>query len=154
MRDVVVGPLRRRDLVFNRGILGRQAEGIPTHRLQHVFAVHAHESRKHVADRVVAHVPHVAAAAGIRKHRQAVVFLARRVLFGLEAVLLLPIPLCLGLDERGFVSFLHDVWREYRSAGETAGQTGNPDSGLGCEPSWLTMANVLKWNNIPPHGIK
>jgi hypothetical protein len=39
--DVGVGPLRRRGLVLDRGVLGRQAEGVPAHRLQHVVAGHA-----------------------------------------------------------------------------------------------------------------
>ena len=57
-------------------ILGRQTECVPTHGLQHVPAVHAHESREHIADGVIAHVPHVQAAARIGKHGQAIILLA------------------------------------------------------------------------------
>ena len=59
VRDVVVGPLRRRHAVLHGGVFGRQAERVPAHRLQNVVPAHAHEPRKHVADRVVAHVAHV-----------------------------------------------------------------------------------------------
>ena len=57
--DVVARPLRRRHAVLHRRVLGRQAERVPAHGLQHVVALHAHEAREHVADGVVAHVAHV-----------------------------------------------------------------------------------------------
>ena len=66
--DVVAGPLRRRHAVRHRRVLGRQTERVPAHRLQHVAALHAHEARQHVADGVVAHVPHVQAPARVREH--------------------------------------------------------------------------------------
>ena len=66
--DVVESPFRRRHPVRHGGVLGGQPEGIPPHGLQHILAVHAHESRKDVADGVVAHMPHVQAAAWIGEH--------------------------------------------------------------------------------------
>ena len=45
VRDVVAGPFRRGDAVGHRRVLRRQTERIPTHRLHHVAALHAHESR-------------------------------------------------------------------------------------------------------------
>ena len=57
--DVFVGPLGRGDIVFHRGVFGRHAEGVPTHRLQDVFTEHALVSGDHVTDGVVTHVPHV-----------------------------------------------------------------------------------------------
>ena len=57
--DVFVGPLGGRHVVFHRGVFCRHAEGVPTHGLQHVLAEHALVARNHVADGVVAHVPHV-----------------------------------------------------------------------------------------------
>ena len=82
--DVAVGPLRRRHTVGHCGVFRRQAEGVPTHGLEHVLAVHAHEAGEHVADRVIAHVAHVAAAARVREHRETVVLLPCRIFLGFE----------------------------------------------------------------------
>ncbi len=66
--DVVVGPLRRRHLVLERRVLGRQAEGIPAHGHEDVVALHAQLARQHVVDGVVAHMAHVQLAAGVGQH--------------------------------------------------------------------------------------
>ena len=58
-RDVVERPFRRRHAVRDRGVLRGQSERIPAHRLQHVPAVHAHETGDHIADGVVADMTHV-----------------------------------------------------------------------------------------------
>ena len=105
--DVVVGPLGRRHAVRHRRVLRGQAERVPAHRLQHVVALHAHVARQHVADRVVAHVPHVQAPARVRKHAQAVVLRARRILAHLEAAMLVPVLLGGRLDDGRVVAFLH-----------------------------------------------
>src|SRR5690348_12335567 len=42
--------------------------------MQNVVAAHPHVARQRIADRVVAHVPHVQLAARIRKHLEHVVF--------------------------------------------------------------------------------
>ena len=57
--DVLIGPVLGVNLVLHRRILCRHAEGVPTHGLQDVFAEHALVAGDHVADGVVAHVPHV-----------------------------------------------------------------------------------------------
>ena len=57
--DVVVGPGAGMDLLVHRRVLGRQAEGVPAHRVQHVEAARPLVARDHVAHRVVAHVAHV-----------------------------------------------------------------------------------------------
>ncbi|MNS35433.1 hypothetical protein D3C72_675910 [compost metagenome] len=57
--DVFVGPLGGRYVVLHRGVFRRHAEGVPTHGLQNVLALHALVAGDHVADGVVAHVPHV-----------------------------------------------------------------------------------------------
>ncbi len=66
--DVGVSPPGRRHVVLQRGIFSRHAEGIPAHRLQYVVALHLVKTREHIADRVVAHVPHVQLARGVREH--------------------------------------------------------------------------------------
>ncbi len=91
--DVVVGPARGRDAVLHRGILGRQPEGIPAHRHQHVPALHPQVPVHHVVDRVVAHVSHVQLARRVREHRDAVVLAAgeaRIVLAGAVDVARIP----------------------------------------------------------------
>ena len=84
--DVAERPLARRHIVFERGVLGGQPEGVPPHGVQHVIAAHPHLPRQRVADRVVAHVSHVQLAAGIRQHLEHVVlgFIACRRFRGVE----------------------------------------------------------------------
>ena len=57
--DVFVGPGRRRGIVFDRGVLGRQTECIPTYGLQHVLAIEALITGDHITYGVVTNVPHV-----------------------------------------------------------------------------------------------
>ena len=71
--DVLVGPLLRMDLLFHRGILGRQAEGVPAHGVQNVEAPGALVAGDHVALRVVAHVAHMDAPRRIGEHLEHVV---------------------------------------------------------------------------------
>ena len=91
--DVGVGPLRRCGLVLDRGVLGRQPEGIPTHRLQHVVSGHAPEPADHIADRVIAHVAHMQRARRVRQHRQAEVFRLVGTLINLERARVAPVGL-------------------------------------------------------------
>ena len=88
--DIGIRPLRRRHAVLHRRVLGRQAEGIEADRLQHIPAEHALIARDHVADRVIAHMPHVQPPARVREHRKAIELLARRVLARLEGLVLVP----------------------------------------------------------------
>ena len=89
--DVVVGPFGGRHAVLHGGILGWQAKGIPTHRLQHVLAAHALVTGDHVANGIIAHMSHVQAAAGIGEHGQTVEFFPRRIFTDLETAVFLPI---------------------------------------------------------------
>ncbi len=89
--DVAERPLARRRVVGDGGILRGQAERIPSHGMKHVVAVHPHVAGERVADRVVAHVPHVQRARGIGQHLEDVIFLLGRVgLGGVERGILLP----------------------------------------------------------------
>ena len=72
-RDVLLRPLARRRVVLERGVLRRQAEGIPAHRMQHVVALHPHVARQRIADRIVAHVAHVQLSGGIGQHLEHVI---------------------------------------------------------------------------------
>ena len=84
----VLDVAERRDLGMNaaldRGVLGRQAEGVPPERVQHVEAPHASRAGHDVADDVVAHVPHVGVPGRIGEHLEAVELRPRRVFGGLE----------------------------------------------------------------------
>ncbi len=91
--DVVESPLRRGDPGSHGRVLRRQAEGVPTHRLQHVLAQHALVAGDHVANGVVAHMAHVQSPAGIGEHRQTVELFAARLFAHGEGPLLIPIAL-------------------------------------------------------------
>ena len=97
--DVVVGPRLRMNLSLHRGVLGRQAEGVPTHRVQDVEALGHFVAGHHVTHGVVADMAHMDAPRRIGEHLQHVVFrlVARRP--GSEAIGLGPslLPLGLGL---------------------------------------------------------
>ena len=107
VHDVLARPLRGRDAALDRGVLGRQPERIPGHRLQDIPALHPLETADHVADGVVAHVAHVQRTGRIRQHRQAIVFRARCVLLHLERAGVGPELLRGGFHGAGVVGFLH-----------------------------------------------
>ena len=75
VRDV----LRRADSgmhsVLDRRVFRGHSERVPPHRVQHLLPLRPLEARDQIADRVVAHVPHVQVARGIRKHLEHVVLL-------------------------------------------------------------------------------
>ena len=103
--DVVVGPLGGRHLVLQRRVFRRQAERVPSHRHEHVVAVHAQVAREHVVDGVVAHVAHVQLAAGVGQHRARIELLLARVLG--HPVGVARVPGCLrGTLDLGRVVFL------------------------------------------------
>src|SRR5271168_807072 len=71
--DVIVGPDARMRVVLDGSVFGGQAEGVPAHGVKNVEAAHALDAGDDVADRVIAHVPHVHGAGGIRQHFQRVI---------------------------------------------------------------------------------
>ena len=86
----------------HRRVLGRQAERVPAHRMQHVEALRPLVARDHVAERVVAHVAHVDPAGRIGEHLEHVVFGPARIGRRGEGAPLLPdaLPLGFGVLER------------------------------------------------------
>ena len=101
LRDIVARPAGGVDFVVDRGVFRRQAESVPSHRLHHFAPAHAPLAGNHIADGVVAHMPHVQPPGRIRKHRQAIKLLAARVLLPRrEGVFGLPQFLRLALDAR------------------------------------------------------
>ncbi len=144
--DVGVGPFCGGFGVLDRGIFRRQAKGVPTHRLQHVFAQQALIARNHVANRVVAHMPHVQLAAGVGKHRETVEFLPLRVLGGLERGVFF--PECLGgiLDLFWLVLRVHGwlvVETERQSAEHTAGRAVARRIGVRLAHGWRRNGGVF-----------
>ncbi len=112
-RDVVVGPLRRRDPVLHRRVLGRQPERVPAHRHQHVVALHPQLPIHDVVDRVVAHVPHVQLARRVGQHRHAVILALRKagiVFPGDVGVGCFPVALGSGFDGGGIERLHGVVW--------------------------------------------
>ena len=110
--DVVARPLRRRDVVLDRRVLRRQPERVPAHGLQHVVSLHAHVAREDVADRVVADVAHVQAAARVREHAEAVVLGLRGVFARGKRARGLPFGLDCRLDFPGFVTLFHGLGKD------------------------------------------
>ena len=105
--DVGCGPLGRVPPLADGGVLGRQPEGVPAHRLQDVAAVHAPVPGQCIADRVVAHVSHVQPAGGVGQHRQAVVLAAAVAFLGAKAPCILPASLNDSLDIPVAVFLIH-----------------------------------------------
>ena len=71
--DIVEGPFLGGNPVLDGGVLGRQAERIPAHRVKDVVAAHPHVAGQSVADRVVPHMSHVQDTTGVRKHLEYVI---------------------------------------------------------------------------------
>ena len=99
--DILVDPFLGMDLLLHRRVLGRQAEGVPAHGVQHVEAAGALVAGDHVALGVVAHVAHMDAPRRVGEHLEHVVFGARTVHPGTEGLALVPglLPLGLGFAE-------------------------------------------------------
>jgi hypothetical protein len=97
--DVVVGPGPRMHPAGHGGVLGRKAEGVPAHRVQHVEALGALVAGDHVAHGVVAHMAHMDAPRGVGEHLEHVVFGPGVVVARLEDAARLPdlLPARLGL---------------------------------------------------------
>src|SRR5262249_47269444 len=83
------------------GVLGRQAERVPAHRVEHVEAKRPPMAGDDVAQRVVADMPHVDAPRRVGEHLEDIVFRAGRIDGSGEAAGFAPglLPLRLGLAE-------------------------------------------------------
>ena len=107
--DVGVGPFGRMAVALDGRVLGRQAERVPTHGMQHVEAAHLVVARDDVADGVVAHVSHVDVARGVREHLEHVLLRLRGILGHLVQVGIVPLLLPAGFDLVRVVRF-HGHW--------------------------------------------
>ncbi len=123
--DVFVGPLGRRDLVFHGRVFCWHTERVPAHGLQHVLALHTLVACNHVADGVVAHVPHVQLAAGVGEHRQAIEGVLAWLFAHFKGFLRVPVGLRGGFDLAGLILFVHGYWR-WKRGWLLASQLGLP----------------------------
>ena len=98
-RDVLLGHLGRMDVVFDGIVLGRQAERVPAHRIEHIIALHALLARDDIQRGVRARMADVQALAGrVRELDERVKLLLVAAVLGLEAVRLVPDVLPLLFD--------------------------------------------------------
>ncbi len=126
--DVLVGPGCRVDLLLDRGVLGRQAEGVEAHREEHVVAPHPVIAGDRVGRRLDVPVPDVEIPRRVVVHGQQVVLGPGRV----SEVRPIQVELCPArlparLDRRGVVAL-------------DPGPLGGHD-----------LASGMR-NNPPPHG--
>ena len=119
--DIGVGPFGGMGGVLHRRVLGRHAERVPAHRVQHVEAPRALVARHHVAHRVVADMAHMDAPGRVREHLEHVIFWPRIVVAGGEDGRVGPclLPFLFGFAD--VVAFRpHDVTRAVSIAFEEA----------------------------------
>ncbi len=104
------------------GILGRQAEGVPAHRRQHVVSQHFFVAGYRIANNIIPSVTNVERRRGVGEHHQAVVFPVGFSLVGFEETFLVPEFLPLRLDFREWIFFVHCFLGEgfYRRDAEVA----------------------------------
>ena len=136
------GDVARVAALADRGVLGRQAERVVAHRVQHAQAVAAALMAERVADRVVLDVPHVQVARGVGQHLEHVLqargVLPRPGVRGGEGLGVVPDLLPLGLD-RGRVVALHARCL----VGENAYRNGNASP-------WRGAADPPPARRVPP----
>ena len=125
--DALVGPRFGVGLVFNGGVFGRQAEGVPADRLEDVETVGALEAGDHIADGVIPDVAHVEVAGGIGEHDEVIklhfflgvgFFVSKNILPSLASALILSpglnLPSMISL-ERGFSRYFWTARRRGRA---------------------------------------
>ena len=89
--DVLLGDLSRMHVVLDGEVLGRQAESVPAHRIQHVIALHTLFARNDVERGVGARMTDMQALTGrVRELDQRIELFLVRAVLGLKALLLVP----------------------------------------------------------------
>ena len=77
--NVGIGPVCRRNTVFNSRIFCRHAKGIKAHGMDYIESLHFLETGHHIADGIVSYMAHMEIAGGIREHFQHIIFLLRGI---------------------------------------------------------------------------
>ncbi len=127
--DIGVSPLGRVHMMLDGRVFSGQAEGVPTHGVQHVEALHAFAARHHVAYGIVAHMTHVYVARWIGKHLQYIIFGLVALVRDGEGFLLTPAGLPFFFDSLRIIAFLRHVrtpWADYGLAARATGGTSRP----------------------------
>ena len=102
--DVGIRPFGRMHAMLDGRVFGGQAEGVPADGMYDVIALHAAEAGHHIADGIVAHMPHVNIAGGVRKHFQHIILGLGRIRFHVEFAALRPAFLPLFFQGLGVVT--------------------------------------------------
>src|SRR5215213_6539034 len=101
--DVRVGPFTGLYVPLDRGVFGRQPEGVEAYREEHPVAVHPHKARSGVRGRHRVPVPHMQIPTRVREHGERVVLGLALVLVGLVKAALGPPLLPAAFEVRGSV---------------------------------------------------
>ena len=118
--NVGVGPLGGVGIVFYGRVFSGQAKGVPAHGMQHVEALHAFAASHHVANGIVAHVPHVDVARRVGEHLQHIVLGLAAFMAAGKRIVSLPAGLPFFFYSFGIIAFLcHGAyrfrWRDWRT---------------------------------------
>ena len=92
---------------LDSGVLGRQAEAIPPHRVHDVKPLGPLVARQNIAQGVIAHMAHMQLAAGVGEHLEDVIFGLRCVDIRAEHIAFKPLCLPFGFDVGGRI-LLHE----------------------------------------------
>ena len=90
---VGISPVRRLYTVLDSRILCRHAKSIKAHRMNDIETFHGLVASQHIADGIVAHMPHVQIAGRIREHFQRIILWLLRVHLSLVDILSQPLGL-------------------------------------------------------------
>ena len=93
--------------MLNGSIFCRQTKGIPTHRMEHIVALHFFESGNNVTDGVITHVTHVKVPGRIREHFQQIVLFLVVAFCYFKGFFFFPFFLPFFLNGLGFILFFH-----------------------------------------------
>ncbi len=100
---------------FDGILFGRQPEGIPAHRMEHVEAPHPLVAGYDIRRRITFQVTDVETGpGGIRKHVEAIEFGLGRIVHRPERALVFPIGLPLGFDGAMVVGLAHGLRKRFR----------------------------------------
>ncbi len=109
--NIFIGPGFGMHAALDGGVFSRHAEGVPAHGMKHIEAAGPLEARNDVAHRVIAHMAHVDAPGGVRKHFQNIILGPGRIFLRFEATFLGPKFLPAGFCLAGIISFrCHSAW--------------------------------------------
>ena len=89
--DIVIGPGRGMNIVFDGGIFSRHPESVPSHGVKYIFSAHPFISGNHITDGIVSHMAHVDFSRGIRKHLQKIIFFFRGFFQYFENIVFIPV---------------------------------------------------------------